>query len=149
MYRVVVPIDSSESRTAAQVETVASLPGADGSVEATLLHVFEDRDTAESTSVTQLRTGGTAEQRLLDRGVAVETASRYGDPAEEILGAAEEVDADLIVLGGRKRSPLGSLLFGSVSQAVTLDATRPVVITGGVKESETEEEGEEEPAPAA
>ena len=148
MYRVLVPIDSSEERTAAQVEAVASLPDAAGSVEATLLYVFEDRETAESTSVTQLRTGGTAEQRLLDRGVAVETASRYGDPAEEILEVADEIDADLIVLGGRKRSPLGSLLFGSVSQAVTLDATRPGVVTGGVKQSATEEE-EEEPAPAA
>jgi nucleotide-binding universal stress UspA family protein len=149
MYRVLVPIDSSEERTAAQVEAVASLPDAAGSVEATLLYVFEDRETAESTSVTQLRTGGTAEQRLLDRGVAVETASRYGDPAEEILEVADEIDADLIVLGGRKRSPLGSLLFGSVSQAVTLDATRPVVVTGGIRESEAEEGGEEEPAPAA
>jgi nucleotide-binding universal stress UspA family protein len=149
MYRVLVPIDSSEERTAAQAEAVASLPDAAGSVEATLLYVFEDRDTAESTSVTQLRTGSTAEERLLDGGVSVETATRHGDPAEEILEAAEEIDADLIVLGGRKRSPLGSLLFGSVSQAVTLDATRPVIVTGGVKESETEEEGEEEPAPVA
>jgi nucleotide-binding universal stress UspA family protein len=149
MYRVLVPIDSSEERTAAQVEAVASLPDAAGSVEATLLHVFEDRETAESTSATQLRTGGTVEQQLLDHGVAVQTESRYGDPAEEILEAAEGFDADLIVLGGRKRSPLGSLLFGSVSQAVTLDATRPVVVTGGVKQSETEEEGEGEPAPAA
>ena len=149
MYRVLVPIDSSEERTAAQAEAVASLPDAAGSVEATLLYVFEDRDTAESTSVTQLRTGSTAEERLLDGGVSVETATRHGDPAEEILEAAEEIDADLIVLGGRKRSPLGSLLFGSVSQAVTLDATRPVIVTGGVKESETEEEGEEEPDPVA
>mgnify|MGYP006299151639 CR=1 FL=1 len=149
MYRVLVPIDSSEERTAAQVDAVASLPGANESVEATLLYVFEDRETAESTSVTQLRTGSTAERRLLDRGVAVETESRYGDPAEGIIEVADAMDADLIVLGGRKRSPLGSLLFGSVSQAVTLDATRPVVVTGGVKESETEEEGEEEPAPAA
>lgn len=136
MYRVLLPLDTSDSRTAAQVDVVASLPGTDGSVEATLLHVFADRETAESTSIGQLPTGSMAQDSLQTSGVRVETMSRFGDPAEQILQAAEELDADMIVLGGRKRSPLGSLLFGSVSQAVTLDATRPVVITGGTESPE-------------
>jgi hypothetical protein len=62
--------------------------------------------------------------------------SRHGDPPEEIIRAAEEVDADRILLGGRKRSPLGSLLFGSVTQEVMLDTTRPVVVTGGAETTE-------------
>jgi nucleotide-binding universal stress UspA family protein len=83
-----------------------------------------------------------AQDSLRTSGVRVETATRWGDPAEQILQAADEIDADMIVLGGRKRSPLGSLLFGSVSQAVTLDATRPVVITGGSEEAEASEGAE-------
>lgn len=62
--------------------------------------------------------------------------SRRGEPAAEILRAAETMNADVILLGGRKRTPLGSLVFGSVSQSVLLDATMPVVITGGVGERE-------------
>lgn len=140
MYRVLLPLDTSESRTAAQVDAVTSLPGADGGVEATLLHVFGDRETAESTSVGQLPTGSMAQDSLRTSGIRVETATRFGDPAEQILRTADELDVDMIVLGGRKRSPLGSLLFGSVSQAVTLDATRPVVITGGSEAAEASEE---------
>ena len=48
-------------------------------------------------------------------------------PAEEILGAAEEHDADLIVIGLRRRSPVGKLFLGSSSQQVILDAACPVV----------------------
>lgn len=140
MYKVLVPIDDSEARTKAQVEAVSSLPDADGSIEVTLLRVFPDREMAESTSVTQLLTGREAEGDLVANGISVETTSSHGDPAEEILSAADEIDADLIVLGGRKRSPLGSLLFGSVSQAVMLDAVRPVAITGDTAESGISEE---------
>jgi len=139
MYSVLLPIDGSEERAEAQARMVTSLPDAGDSVRATLLRVFEDRQTAESTSVGQLTAGQVAEDVLLDAGVAVDSKTTYGDAAEEILRTADEVDADLIVLGGRKRSPLGSLLFGSVSQAVTLDATRPVVVTGGVEEREETE----------
>jgi nucleotide-binding universal stress UspA family protein len=144
MYHVLVPLDGSEARAAAQAEMVTSLPGAGESVQATLLRVFDDRQTAESTSVGQLTAGQVAEDALLEAGVAVESRTTHGDPAEEILRTADDVDANLVVLGGRKRSPLGSLLFGSVSQEVTLDASRPVVVTGGVEERE-----EPEPATTA
>ena len=140
MYRVLVPIDDNEARTKAQVEAVSSLPDADNSVEVTLLRVFSDRERAESTSVTQLLTGREAKGDLTANGITVATRTSHGEPAEEIITAADEIDADLLVLGGRKRSPLGSLLFGSVSQAVLLDAMRPVIITGGTAESETSEE---------
>jgi len=66
-----------------------------------------------------------------EAGVSVTTRSEGGDPAEIIVQVAREIDADLIVMGGRKRSSLGSLLFGSVSQAVILDTIRPVMMTGG------------------
>jgi len=48
-------------------------------------------------------------------------------PAEEILTAAEDTDADLIVIGLRRRSPVGKLFLGSSSQQVILDAACPVV----------------------
>lgn len=53
-------------------------------------------------------------------------------PAEEILATAEEVGAEMIVLGLRRRSPTGKLLFGSTAQQVLLGADCPVM---GVKTS--------------
>ena len=48
-------------------------------------------------------------------------------PAEEILSAAAAPDAELIVIGLRRRSPIGKLFLGSSSQQVILDAACPVV----------------------
>lgn len=50
-----------------------------------------------------------------------------GYPAQEILAYADRADADYVVLGGRKRSPVGKALLGSVAQEVVLEADRPVV----------------------
>ena len=57
----------------------------------------------------------------------VDARGRVGDPAAEILDLASSVDPAYLVLGGRKRSPVGKALFGSVTQSVLLEATQPVV----------------------
>ena len=49
------------------------------------------------------------------------------DPAEQILDTATEVGAELIVLGTRKRTPVGKFLLGSTIQKVILDAEAPVL----------------------
>jgi nucleotide-binding universal stress UspA family protein len=48
-------------------------------------------------------------------------------PADEILRVAVEKDARLIVIGVRRRTPVGKLFLGSTSQQVLLDATCPVL----------------------
>jgi len=133
MYHVLMPIDSDEDRAMGQVEAILDLPAADDEVTVTLLHVFDDDSVAESTSPTQIAAGRAVQDRLQDHGIAVETMSTSGKPPNAILNAADEARADAIVLGGRKRSPLGSLIFGSVSQAVMLDSAIPVMITGSLE----------------
>lgn len=52
---------------------------------------------------------------------------RVGPPVEEVLAAAEEVDARYLVIGGRQRSPTGKAVFGSTTQLILLRADRPVM----------------------
>ena len=67
--------------------------------------------------------------RLADTGVDHEVVHtmRGRDASEEILAVAEERRADLIVIGLRRRSPVGKLITGSVAQRVLLDADCPVL----------------------
>ena len=44
------------------------------------------------------------------------------EPAEDLIGIAEANTADLIVIGLRRRSPVGKLILGSNAQRILLDA---------------------------
>jgi nucleotide-binding universal stress UspA family protein len=53
---------------------------------------------------------------------------RRGDPTAEILKAAKEHKADLIVMGSRGLGQIGGLILGSVSERVLHGAHIPVLI---------------------
>lgn len=50
-----------------------------------------------------------------------------GNPAEEVLKYAGREDTSYIAIGGRKRSKVGKVLFGSVTQSILLSAESPVL----------------------
>lgn len=52
---------------------------------------------------------------------------RGKDPADAVVEVAEETGADLIVIGMRRRSPVGKLVMGSTAQRILLDAPCPVL----------------------
>jgi nucleotide-binding universal stress UspA family protein len=69
------------------------------------------------------------EAQLEASGLAYEIkeATDALDPAEELIAAADASDAVFIVIGLRRRSPVGKLLLGSNAQRVLLDASCPVL----------------------
>lgn len=128
MYDVVLALDHDEDRAVAQADAVAALPHAEGAVHATVFHDF--RSNPNGASVHQLASVRRARAVLEDAGVSVTLAESSGDPATEILAVAEERDADLVCLAGRKRSPARKAVFGSVSEDVIRQTDRPVLVCG-------------------
>ena len=50
------------------------------------------------------------------------------DVASAILGKIAEIGPDLVVIGARRRSPVGKALLGSVTQNLLLDVDVPVLV---------------------
>lgn len=63
-----------------------------------------------------------------DRGRISEIRVVHGRPADVILRAAEEVGADVIVMGTHAHSVLGEVLLGSTAHRVTQRSAVPVLL---------------------
>lgn len=68
-------------------------------------------------------------KRLADDGLdhEVRRMDRGRMASEDLLDVAEETRADMIVIGLRRRSPIGKLILGSQAQQILLDAECPVL----------------------
>ena len=108
----VVPADEAEAHFDALME-IPEFRDVDFSVES---------DRAEAVARELVAATLVAEERS-----AVVPIGRIGDPAEKFLDVAETLQPRYVVVGGRKRSPAGKALFGSVTQSVILGAEWPVV----------------------
>jgi nucleotide-binding universal stress UspA family protein len=62
------------------------------------------------------------------RGVAVQVIVRSGTPASTLIDIADDVDADLIVLGSRGRGGPDEMMLGSVARTVADRARRPTLV---------------------
>jgi nucleotide-binding universal stress UspA family protein len=82
---------------------------------------FAPRDGEEALTVVSSRLGGFA---------TVETHQfvRGNDPYEDVLEQAEDIDADEIVIGIRKRNPTAKVVFGSTTQRILLHSNRPIAV---------------------
>lgn len=68
--------------------------------------------------------------RLEESGVPFEIriVDRRHDPADDILDVVELDQVDLVVLGMRRRTPIGKILLGSTAQRVVMESPSPVVL---------------------
>jgi nucleotide-binding universal stress UspA family protein len=71
-----------------------------------------------------------AEKMARDMGMEAETIleTSFGNPAQKIIQVAEEKKFDLITISSRGHSYLRSLVIGSVCDAVTRNASCPVLV---------------------
>ncbi len=68
---------------------------------------------------------------LVEADISTSVRGAVGDHGEEIVSIAGMTRSDLVVVGGRKRSPTGKAVFGSVAQEVMLEAPCPVTFVRG------------------
>ena len=59
--------------------------------------------------------------------LAIETRVRFGDPYEEIIGEAEKLQVDLVLMGTHGRTGISRALIGSVAERVVRKAAFPVL----------------------
>ncbi len=129
MYTIVSGIDNDKQRAAMQARTITDMPMHTDEVEVVLTHSFKDNPSGAS--IAQVSSVQRAQELLEDAGLEVVLEeSGNNDPAAAVLDFADEYEADLIVVAGRKRSPTKKAVFGSVSQEIILSTDRPVLVCG-------------------
>ncbi|MFC7406090.1 universal stress protein [Georgenia alba] len=105
-----------------------------------LVVVLARKSRGDAAADTALDADADAVRDLLDEAdVAydVRQLRRADDVAESIVTTADEVGADLIVIGLRRRSPVGKLILGSNAQRILLDAPCPVLAVKPVATAES------------
>ena len=142
--RILLAVSSEENERIEKIGGFAADVAGPTGADVTLAHVFdregykEVRERLEFDRFDEVTPDVVAKRSvtvrdltaLLDEAdVAYDIRGRTTDSGavgEEIVGLAEEGDADLVVVGGRKRSPTGKAVFGSTAQEVMLEAPCPV-----------------------
>ena len=153
-HRLLVPVN--DSIAASSVVRWAHFLARHFSAEATALHVLGPPAFTSVVSAAALTSGAVwptsepahslvyedADQWLTQMvksdadDVRMATTVVFGDPGEEIVTAAQRVNADLVVMGSRGLTGLPRLVLGSVADHVLRHAPSPILV---VKESEEDE----------
>lgn len=128
---VVLVNERPESRAALEwaLTTGAQSPTAGSHGDVPTLHVVlgPSTDVPGGPRYVSPSLAGEVVDQLRGAGVTHEIYSEPDDPAHRVIELAEQLDADLIVIGLQKRSPTLKLFIGSHTRDILVDAPCPVV----------------------
>jgi nucleotide-binding universal stress UspA family protein len=96
-----------------------------------VVHVTDSALDADNTEAYRLGISDDIE-RALGADSAVEwklhLRTAASDVGEQVVELVDELGADMLVIGARRRSPVGKALLGSVAQTIILQANVPVLV---------------------
>lgn len=133
MYRILLAVNNDDDRAHDQAAFVTDLPSVDDDIEVVVTHTMTDDEATapdELKNVERIDTVRAVRDQLEAAGIPVELAEARQPPADGVLELADEFDIDNIVIGARRRSPVGKAVFGSVTQRIIQDADVPVTVAG-------------------
>ncbi|MFD1571007.1 universal stress protein [Halorubrum laminariae] len=139
MYKILAAIDESEQRTRNSISAIQSLPRDGESIHVSLINIFEEFDISDDSGgrvksadlvdkYDPPETMELAEKLLNESNISHSSTLRHGKPAAKIIEAAGDEEVDMIVVASGDQSPVGKVLFGSVTQGVLIDSDWPVLV---------------------
>jgi len=126
MYHVVVGVATADEQLPHKVEAVTELPASDEEPRVTLVHVHDGEAPVEAIPAVE-----EAVESFAATDIDAEIHGVVDDDAPRgLVEAAAALDADLLCIGGRRRSPAGKRQLKPGAQEVLLHADQPVVVAG-------------------
>lgn len=127
MYSLLTGIDKDEEHARRQGQAITTLKTEGLNVKVHLLHVFNEET---DVGITDLDSTEVIKPILEEHDIEVSFHEDTGNPARQIVSLAQELDTSAICVAGRKQSPTGKVLFGSITQSVLLSSDRTVIVPG-------------------
>lgn len=140
-HNILLPVNGTESSDSAIPHALKIAKDNDATVHALCTYTREEGyEGALSVGTAKRREGRLKEraegivaevkEQADEEGVDCLPVVQSGDPTEVLLDYIDDEEIDVVVIGARKRSPTGKLLFGSMTQSLILHADVPVMVTG-------------------
>ncbi|MEV0702785.1 universal stress protein [Saccharopolyspora sp. NPDC050389] len=136
-YTIVVGVDGSPASKVALRWAVWHAGLVDGRItalmawDAPLIYNWEVPGLEDFAATTAKILSGVVKEVAGDSEVEISKEVSQGHPARALLEAAEEANADLLVVGNRGHGGFAEALLGSVSQHCVHHACCPVVVVRG------------------
>ena len=129
MFRNLLVADSGKGQVEDMVRILRDIPPC-RQAKVTLLHVIPEQGGTDLEEH-RARSQGVVDEAMARIGLQGSEATalvRQGDTKQTVLKVADEIDADLIVMGSRGLGRLQSILANSASQYVFQLSTRPMLL---------------------
>jgi nucleotide-binding universal stress UspA family protein len=125
---ILCPIDFDRAFSAPAIEMARKL-ASQGESKTILLHVLPANGQKPTEEVFEAAQDSmrAISRRWFKTPLLHEIVIRAGSPAAEIIRAADELGADLIVMATHGRTGIGHLLVGSVAERVVRESELPVL----------------------